>query len=195
MNMMVLGLTVALLWGGADILSTYVDMDALRTTLMAQGIGLMTLVLALACLLVLWPMNSPVLVVHLPLLTLIIFGILLGGVSACSYLALYFALRRGPLAIVSPVVAAQGGVTTVGAVLVLHEHLRVAQLVAILLLIGGVMAAAGVRTAPLSKSTSPLQRTKLWRRGWQWMRQSAPGIAGGLVAMFGFGVLSLGLGT
>ncbi|MBO0781161.1 MAG: EamA family transporter, partial [Ktedonobacteraceae bacterium] len=41
----------------------------------------------------------------------------------------------------------------------------------------------------------PLQRTKLWRRGWQWMRQSAPGIAGGLVAMFGFGVLSLGLGA
>src|SRR5947209_5509170 len=104
------GLAVALLWGSADTLATYATkkIGSATTTFVAQIAGFLlvgTFGLACAGRLGLLSFSAQVLDEN------VLWGVVLGGISAGAYLTLYEALSAGPLAVASPVVSTQGGVT------------------------------------------------------------------------------------
>lgn len=99
-----------------------------------------------------------------------------GVVAAGAYLSFFTALRIGPVSVVSPVVAAYGGVTVVLAVLLRGETLAPLQAV------GAAVATAGVVLTGLI-SDGGLRGTRLVGRG----------VVLSLVAMACFAVLTVGL--
>jgi drug/metabolite transporter (DMT)-like permease len=102
------------------------------------------------------------------------FVIGLGCLSAFAYLAFFTALRLGPVAIVSPVVAAFGGLTVVLAVIFRNESLTVAQA------IGATIATAGIVLTGVVVDS-----------GWRGVRLRGSGVAFGLVAMVLFAILTV----
>jgi predicted Rossmann-fold nucleotide-binding protein/drug/metabolite transporter (DMT)-like permease len=179
METILLGLAVAALWGSADTLAAKVTsrMGSTATTLIAQVSGL-----ALAGLVAL--------VVGLPtslslpaFMESMLSGILLGAIAALAYLTLYKALSYGPLAVASPLVSAQGGVTLLAAIVVLHEVPGTWQLVFLLLTFVGVMLAAVNGSAIRRLVFAHALHTLL-----------SPGVALALVSMLSFGLLAFGLG-
>jgi drug/metabolite transporter (DMT)-like permease len=178
MQTLYLGLAVALLWGSADTLATYATqrIGTATTTFVAQIAGfLLVAVFGLTC------------ADRLGLLSLsantlnesVLWGAVLGGVSAGAYLMLYQALATGPLAVASPVVSAQGGVTLLLSVVLLHERLEGVQLCFLLLTFAGVMLAAiNVR------NLAQMNLRSLF----------GPGVCFALISLLCFGVLAFGLG-
>jgi drug/metabolite transporter (DMT)-like permease len=174
----VFGLIVALLWGSADTMATLATrkIGSATTTFVAQLAGF--LLCALLGLVLARPSS---LIPSLDAFVLsILFGVLLGGISASAYLALYKSLEYGPLAVVSPIVSAQGGVTLVLALCVLHESLHPFQLFFLLVTFIGVLLAS----IPMQDRIRIEPKSLL----------SHPGIASALVALVCFGLLSFGLG-
>ncbi len=136
-----LGLAVAILWGSADTLATFATqrIGSSTTTFVAQSAGLLLMAafgLAFAGRLGLLSFSATALGES------VLWGIALGGVSASAYMALYKALSAGPLAVVSPVVSAQGGVTLLLSVVLLQERLGRFQLFFLLLTFVGVLLAS-----------------------------------------------------
>jgi drug/metabolite transporter (DMT)-like permease len=175
MRTILLGLAVALCWGSADTVATLVTrhIGTAATTLIAQGAGLMLAVGVMLCVGV--PDLSPSLLTRS-----VLFGIVLGALAAAAYLTLYQALAHGPLAVASPVVSAQGGVTLLLAMVVLREAIGTLSLVLLAITFVGILLAAvnggDVRTlAPRSVLT--------------------PGVAYALISLVCFGVLAFGLGV
>jgi drug/metabolite transporter (DMT)-like permease len=173
-----LGLAVALLWGSADTLATSATkrIGSATTTFVAQLAGFLlvaTFGLAFAGRLGLLSLS-----VH-ALNESILWGIVLGGVSAGAYLTLYQALSAGPLAVASPVVSAQGGVTLLLSVVLLHERLEGVQLFFLLLTLVGVMLAA--------LNVRALARMHV-------RTLSGPGVRFALLSLLCFGALAFGLG-
>jgi predicted Rossmann-fold nucleotide-binding protein/uncharacterized membrane protein len=76
-------------------------------------------------------------------------GLLLGAVAALAYLTLYQALAHGPLAIVSPLVPAQGGVTLLVGIVVFKERPAGNQVAGGALLIAGLLGTAAPSSTPL----------------------------------------------
>src|SRR3954454_1138331 len=105
-----------------------------------------------------------------------VIGLGLGVVAALAYLSFYTALRIGPISVVSPVVAAYGGLTVVLAVLFRGETLAPLQAV------GAAIATAGIVLTGLQLGGS-LRQTRL----------AGPGVAVALVTMVLFAVLTVGL--
>ncbi len=180
MHTVLLGLATAGLWGGADTLAAKVSqrIGSAATTLIAQVAGL--LLAGLLTLLVGLPTDLTL----AAFITSLLSGLLLGAVAALAYLTLYQALAHGPLAIVSPLVSAQGGVTLLSAIIVLHELPAWWQLVFLLITFVGVLLA----------TLNGGEVRRLVRAG------SLPGllspeIALALVSMLGFGLLAFGLGA
>jgi drug/metabolite transporter (DMT)-like permease len=101
-----------------------------------------------------------------------------GVVAAGAYLSFFTALRIGPLAVVSPVVAAYGGLTVLLAVLVRGETLHPIQA------LGAMLATAGVVLTGI-----------VFDGGWRGTRIVGRGVLFSLVAMFLFAVLTVGLAT
>ena len=178
MQTLYLGLAVAFLWGSADTLATYATMriGSATTTFVAQIAGfLLVATFGLAC------------AGRLGLLSIsahalnesALWGIVLGGISAGAYLMLYQALSHGPLAVASPVVSAQGGVTLLLSVVLLQEHLEGVQLFFLLLTFTGVMLAA-INVRELTRMHA---RTLF-----------GPGVCFALLSLLCFGVLAFGLG-
>lgn len=169
----ILGLTVAACWGSADTLATFVTrrLGTATTTIISQVAGL---VLA----------AGVALAIGLPLLSArevalsVLFGIVLGVVAALAYLTLYQALALGPLAIASPLVSGQGGVTLLLAFVLLHEALGRWPLVFLLVTFAGILLSAinGHEVKRLAL------RTLL-----------SPGAALALLSMLCFGVFAFGL--
>src|SRR5437764_9554996 len=123
MNTLFLGLAVALLWGSADTLATYATkrIGTATTTFVAQIAGFLLVAafgLTVAGRLGLLSFSAHVLDEN------VLWGVVLGGISAGAYITLYEALSAGPLAVASPVVSAQGGVTLLLSVVLLHERLQ-----------------------------------------------------------------------
>lgn len=172
---MMLGLAVAVCWGSADTLATFVArrLGTAATTLIAQVAGLV--LAAVIALLV----GLPALSTHTLALSFL-FGVALGAVAALAYVTLYRALALGPLAVASPLVSAQGGVTLVLALLVLHEAFSQWQLAFLILTFAGVMMA----------TVCPREITRASPRSWL-----SPGVALALVSMLCFGILAFGLGV
>ena len=178
MNTVFLGLAVALLWGSADTLATYATkkIGSATTTFVAQIAGFLlvaTFGLAFVGRLGLLSISAHALNES------VLWGVVLGGISAGAYLTLYQALSAGPLAVASPVVSAQGGVTLLLAVVLLHERLQSFQLFFLLLTFVGVMLAA-LNVRALARMNV---RTLF-----------GPGVYFALLSLLCFGVLAFGLG-
>src|SRR5215469_9330751 len=173
-----LGLAVALLWGSADTLALFATrrIGSGTTTFVAQLSGLF--LVALVGLTFAGPLHVLTISASSLLLSILV-GIVLGGVSAGAFLSLYKSLNHGPLAVVSPVVSAQGGVTLLLAVALLQERLAGFQLLFLLLtFVGVLLASLNIKEMVLMKPKSRLR----------------PGVLYALVAMLCFGLLAFGLG-
>ena len=103
-------------------------------------------------------------------------GLVLGVFAAVAYLAFYAALRIGPISVVSPVVAAYGGLTVVLAVVFRGESLAPMQA------IGAAVATFGIVLTGLVIGGS-LRETRI----------AGPGVAVALVTMLLFAVLTVAL--
>jgi drug/metabolite transporter (DMT)-like permease len=163
-------LIAALCWGSTDVMGTIGGrrLGSLPVIAIAQASSLaISAVVALGLRLQL-PSDPFV------LLLAGVFGV----VAAGAYLSFFTALRIGPLAVVSPVVAAYGGLTVLLAVLVRGETLHPIQA------LGAMLATAGVVLTGI-----------VFDGGWRGTRIVGRGVLFSLVAMFLFAVLTVGLAT
>lgn len=164
------GLIAALCWGSTDVLATIGGrrLGSLRVVAIAQLTSLIIAVAVAIGLGVTFP-NDPVVLVASA-----VFGI----VAAGAYLSFFTALRIGPLAVVSPVVAAYGGLTVVLSVAFRGESLTGIQAV------GAALATLGVILTGL-----------VFEGGWRGTRIVGRGVVFSIVAMLLFAFLVAGLAT
>ena len=99
-----------------------------------------------------------------------------GVVASVAYLAFFTALRIGPVSVVSPVVAAYGGLTVVLAVVIRGESLTQLQA------LGAAVGTVGVILTGLVSDG-----------GWRGTRIVGRGVVFSLIAMVCFAVLTIGL--
>jgi drug/metabolite transporter (DMT)-like permease len=133
-NGFVLGTLSAIAWGSTDIFVTYVSRRTgfFRTLLLSQFLGV--------CLLVV----IAIAIGDLPdastgqLLALVA----LAPVALTAYGGFYRALELGPIAIVSPIVSANGAIVVILALLVLGESLSAGQALGCVLVLGSIILAA-----------------------------------------------------
>ncbi|HEV2874241.1 MAG TPA: EamA family transporter [Thermoleophilaceae bacterium] len=129
----VLGTLAAIAWGLADVLVTYLSRRGgfLRTLLLTQGFGVALLVVVA---LALDELPGP----SLPQLLALV---ALGPVAVAAYAGFYRALELGPIAIVSPIVSANGAIVVLLAVLVLGESLSTPQALGCFLVLAFIVLA------------------------------------------------------
>ena len=129
----VLGTLAAIAWGLADVFVTYLSRRGgfLRTLLLTQAFGVVLLVVVAVALEELPGPSSA------QLLALVA----LGPVAVAAYAGFYRALELGPIAIVSPIVSANGAIVVLLAVLVLGESLSAVQALGCFLVLAFIMLA------------------------------------------------------
>jgi len=132
-----LGLTSSLAFGLLDVLISFASrfIGMMLSLVLAQAISAGILLLALID-----AFTSGLSIEALPMLLLVGSG--LGAVNAFANLSLYKGLAVGPIALVSPISASYGLVTTSLAVLLFHEVLSPLQGIAISLVLGGIFLSA-----------------------------------------------------
>lgn len=170
MNALLYGLVAALGWGIADYLAavTARRIGTFRTTLGMQASSLLIFAAILT-----GTGQLPVLSADAPVAALA-----MGALGALMLAALYRALALGPIAIVSPIAAANAAVTVLLAVVLLREVLSPLQLAAIAAtLLGIALASTDLRVV----------RETLGR--------PSEGVRLAFVSMVGFGVLGFLLAT
>ena len=106
----------------------------------------------------------------------IVLSAFVGIVGAGAYLAYFTGLRVGPIAVVSGMVAAYGGLTVLLAVIVRSESLTPLQAV------GAAVATVGVVMTGVA-----------FESGWRNTRLAGPGVAFAIVALVLFAVMTVGL--
>jgi len=161
------GLGAALSWGTLDVLSALSSrrIGSLKVTTGIQVIGAAVVILMAIVTGVPFPTDPGV----------IIGGSLVGLAGAGAYLAYFTGLRIGPIAIVSGMVAAYGGLTVVLAVVIRGESLNVVQAA------GATIATVGVILTGVAFDGS-LRGTRL----------ASPGVAFAIVALVLFATMSIG---
>ena len=135
----VLGLSSAIAFGLLDSLISIASrfFGTMQTIVLAQAISAVLILLYLVSFLktgLVYQSSS------VPVLLLV--GISLGIVNTCANLSLYRGLAIGPVALVSPIAASYGLVTTILALCIYHDALGMPQVLAIGLVFAGVMLAA-----------------------------------------------------
>jgi drug/metabolite transporter (DMT)-like permease len=165
---LLLGLAAALCWGSTDVAAAFSGrrLGSLRVAALVQ-------LSSLAAVLVLCVVRSSGLPAK-PEDTLA--ALVNGVVAAGAYIAFFTALRIGPVSVVSPVVAAYGGLTVVLAVLIRGETLTTLQAV------GAAIGTVGVILTGLISDT-----------GWRGTRIVGRGVVFSLIAMACFAILTIGL--
>ena len=161
------GLGAALAWGTLDVFSALASrqIGSLRVTTGMQLVGAALIwVLALARG-VSFPSDPAVL----------IGGSLVGLAGAGAYLAYFTGLRIGPIAVVSGMVAAYGGLTVVLAVLLRGESLTPLQA------LGATIATGGVILTGVA-----------FGGGLRGVRFAGPGVAFAIVALVLFAIMTIG---
>jgi drug/metabolite transporter (DMT)-like permease len=163
-----LGLIAAVCWGSTDVTAALAGrrLGSLRVAAIVQAISLLAvLVLALSRGggIPARPEDTVASVIN-------------GVVASVAYLSFFTALRIGPVSVVSPVVAAYGGLTVILAVLIRGETLAPLQA------IGAAFATGGVVLTGLVSD-----------RGWRGTRLVGRGVVFALVAMTCFAILTVGL--
>jgi drug/metabolite transporter (DMT)-like permease len=133
-NGFVLGTLSAIAWGTTDIFVTYVSRRTsfFRTLLLSQFFGVCLLV-AIAIAMGDLPGASAGQLLALAALA---------PVAVTAYVGFYRALELGPIAIVSPIVSANGAVVVMLALIVLGESLSAGQAVGCVLVLGCIILAA-----------------------------------------------------
>jgi drug/metabolite transporter (DMT)-like permease len=109
-----LGLIAAVGWGAEDLIGSYVSrrVGALVTTIASSIVGLCALVVIMLVI------RPPVPTDTTALLELLALGLPIGA----TYFAIFYALKVGPVAVVSPMMASYGVCSVVLAVAFLGEH-------------------------------------------------------------------------
>lgn len=165
---LLLGLGAALCWGLTDVAGALAGrrVGSLRALAFAQLLSLAVLgaLIVGAPGLARWDLSV------LP------FALVLGVASAVAYLSFFTALRIGPITVVSPVVAAYGGLVVVLAVLVRGESLTLVQAG------GAALATFGVVLTGLS-----------FEDGLRGIRLVGPGVPFAVVALVAFALVTVGL--
>jgi len=170
---------VALCWGSADTVATFATRR--QGTFVTTFISLLTSVVILI-------LFGSLAFAHLAL-SITAFaqsaglGLLTGIMAAIGYFSLYRGLELGPLAIVSPVTAADGTVGAVLAVIFLHESLSLWESGMLALILLGIIGAS-TNLAEVRGIVRVSGLAGLARGGVRW----------GLLAMLAFGVMLFGIG-
>lgn len=174
-----LAMVVALCWGAADIVATFATrrQGTFVTTFISLITSVTVLVLFGSLAFAKLSLSPEVFAQSAGL------GLLTGVMAAVGYFSLYRGLELGPLAIVSPVTAADGAVGAVLAVLFLNESLSPWQFSMLVVIFLGIIGA----------STNIVEVRGIVR---------ASGLAGlakggvrwGLLAMVTFGIMLFGIG-
>jgi drug/metabolite transporter (DMT)-like permease len=163
-----LGLIAALCWGSTDVSAALAGrrLGSLRVAAIVQVTSLVLIVVLCAIRGSWFPARFDDIVV----------SIVTGVVAAGAYLSFFTALRIGPLSVVSPVVAAYGGLTVILAVLIRGEVLTPLQA------IGAGLATLGVVLTGLVSDG-----------GWRSTRVAGKGVGFAIVALVCFAILTIGL--
>jgi drug/metabolite transporter (DMT)-like permease len=162
------GLGAAVSWGLVDVFAAIAGrrLGSLRVLVGAQLVSVLVLGFV-----ALGTRTGP------PSDTIILIAAAFAGLAAAgAYLSFFTALRIGPLAVVSPTVAAYGGLTVILAVLLRGETLTIGQAV------GAAVATAGVILAGLA-----------FDGGLRGTRFVSPGIAFAVVALVLFAVVTVSM--
>jgi len=164
------GLIAALCWGSTDVMASIAGrrLGSLHIVMIAQLASVSVAILLAISQGIGLPTDPFALVL----------AALFGAIAAGAYVAFFTALRIGPLSVVSPVVAAYGGLTVVLSVLLRGETVTVLQG------IGAALATLGViLTGVVSDG------------GWRGTRFVGRGVVLSLLAMLLFTALTAGLAT
>jgi drug/metabolite transporter (DMT)-like permease len=176
-----LGITVAFLWGSADILAALAArrLRTFKTTFISQAIGLLALLVFGT--IAFWGWHLTFTFTALALSALI--GILTGLSAALGYFAFYRALEIGPIAIVSPISATSSTFTLALSVLILQEHLTLGRMGFVSIVILGIILAS----SSLAELRTILKKPgfSLWSQGVRWA----------IVATLAFGAMDFGIGA
>jgi len=165
---LLLGLGAALAWGLTDVAGALAGrrVGSLRTVAGAQllSLGVLAVVAAIV------PIGFPWDVAALPA------SVAMGAIAAIAYLSFFTALRIGPITVVSPVVAAYGGLVVVLAVVLRGESLTTLQAA------GAALATVGVVLTGLA-----------FEGGWRRPPLVGPGVPFAVVALVAFALVTVGL--
>ena len=164
------GLIAALCWGSTDVMASFAGrrLGSLHVVMVAQLTSALVAVLLAASQGVGLPSDPFALFL----------AALFGAIAAGAYVSFFTALRIGPLSVVSPVVAAYGGLTVVLSVLLRGETLTVLQG------LGAALATLGVVMTGI-----------VFDGGWRGTRLVGRGVVFSLLAMLLFSALTAGLAT
>ncbi len=164
------GLIAALCWGSTDVMAAIGSrrLGSIRVVAIAQVSSLM-IAIGVAVYLGVEIPDEP---------WVLLLSAFFGVVAAGAYLSFFTALRIGPLAVVSPVVAAYGGLTVALSVLVRGESLAPLQA------FGAIVATLGVVLTGV-----------VFEGGWRGTRVVGRGVFFSVIALSLFAVLTVGLGT
>ena len=176
-----LGMTIALLWGTADILATLAArrLGTFKATLISQSSGLLALFGFGTIVFGIW--HVPFKLSAFALSALI--GLVTGLCAALGYFAFYRALEIGPMAMVSPLTATSSAFTLLFAALILQEQLSFGRLGLVTMIIVGIVLAS----TSVAELRVLLHKPgySLWSRGVRWA----------LVATLAFGAMDFGIGA
>ena len=176
-----LGVTIALLWGLADILATIAArrLRTFKTTFLAQSAGLFALLAFGTIAFWRWHLSFTPTAFALSALM----GIFTGLCSTLAYFALYRALEVGPVAIVSPLTATNSIFTLLLSALILKEQLTPERKGFVTIGILGIVLAS----TSLAELRMLLKKPgySLWSRGVRWAA----------VGTLAFGTLDFGIGA
>lgn len=176
-----LGVTIALLWGTADILATLAArrMGTFKATIISQASGLLALFSFAAILFGAWHGTFTLSAFGISALI----GFLTGLCAALGYFAFYRALEIGPMAVVSPLTATSSAFTLLFAALILQEHLSFGRLGLVTIIIFGIVLAS----TSLAELRELLHKPghSFWSQGVRWA----------FVATLAFGAMDFGIGA
>lgn len=173
----VLGVTVALLWGSTEGMSAFAArrIGALRTTVFSQLAGLLTVAILSTFIPRIWEAFTPL---------TILMGACSGLLASVGYYSFYRGLAIGPVTLVSAISSGSSTVTLLLAVLLLRESLSLGTLIALGLILLGIIRAS-TNLGEL-RSISSL-RSKSWVRG-------SSGVKWALLTVVAFGAMDFSVG-
>ena len=173
----VLGITVALLWGSTDSISALAvrRIGALRTTLFSQLAGLLIIISLSVFIPKVWASFTPLTV---------LMGACGGLLASVGYYAFYRGLAAGPVVLVSTISSGSSIITLLLAFLLLHENLSPSNLIALALIILGIIQSS-MNLRELFGMLSLRSKPWTWGRG---------GMKWALLTVVAFGSMDFSIG-
>jgi drug/metabolite transporter (DMT)-like permease len=175
-----LAIAVAICWGSADTTATFASrrLGTFTTTMISLLVSVVTLILFALLFSTRLSLSLASPLASAPI------GLLSGVMAAIGYFSLYRGLELGPVAIVSPIVAADGAFAAVLAIPLLHERVSLWQAGLLLCIFCGIFFAS-TDLAELRKLLGTAGSASLLKGG---PRR-------GLLAMAAFGIMLFSIGA